>query len=295
MSGAAALIYSVFPSFCSRLIADMKRPVELPPESPDPSCWPDTGLHATWIGHSTALLKCDGFTILTDPIFSNRAGVSLGMVTIGVKRLVAPALAAPKLPQVDMVLLSHAHMDHFDIPSLRKLERKQTDVVTASGTSDLLRPERYGKVHELRWGEETRIGPARIKAFQVRHWGRRLRQDSHRGYNGYLVETGKYRIVFAGDTAFTTGFRTLRSARPIDLAIMPIGCYNPWRANHCTPEEAWTMGNDAGAKYFLPVHHGTFTLSREPAGEPIQRLLASARNQTDRIAIRRIGQEFHID
>jgi len=294
VSGITALVYSIYPDFWNRYVNDMKRPVAPSPAIPDPRKWPDKGLHAAWLGHSTVLLKCDGFTILTDPIFSDRAGISLGPVTVGVKRLVAPALQLPDLPPVDLILLSHAHMDHFDIPSLRRLESNQTSVVTAAGTSDLLRPERYAKVRELRWGNEVRFSAATVQAFEVNHWGSRLRRDSWRGYNGYLVNIGRHRIVFAGDTAFTTEFRNLRSSHSIDLAIMPIGCYNPWRRNHCTPEEAWRMGNDARADYFIPVHHQTFALSSEPAWEPLARFVATSRNETERIAIREIGQEIHL-
>jgi len=293
-AGLAAAMYSMYPSFWSRYLNDVKRPMSGPPAAPDPSGWPDTGLHAAWLGHATVLLKCGGITILTDPIFSDRAGISLGPVTLGVKRLVAPALQISELPKIDLVLLSHAHMDHFDIPSLRRLESRRTSVITAKGTSDLLRPERYARVRELRWGEKARFQFGTVQAFEVNHWGSRLRSDRWRGYNGYLIETQHHRILFAGDTAYTKNFRFLKTARPVDLAIMPIGCYNPWRRNHCTPEEAWRMGNDAGAHYFLPVHHRTFTLSNEPHWEPLARFVESARHEMERIAIHSIGQELHL-
>lgn len=293
-SGLAAALYGAYPAFWSRYFNDLARPVSPAPDAPDPQRWPDTGLHAAWLGHSTVLLKCDGVTILTDPIFSERAGISMGPVTLGVKRLVAPALERARLPHIDLILLSHAHMDHFDLPSLRELEHPRTAVVTASGTGDLLRMERYGSVRELRWGESAHFPWGQVKAFEVNHWGSRIRRDRWRGYNGYLFEVGRHRMLFAGDTAFTTSFRALGRRRPIDLAIMPIGCYNPWRRNHCTPEEAWHMGNDAGAERFLPIHHQTFVLSSEPVDEPLDRLLSIARNETERIAIRTIGQELHL-
>ena len=294
LSSVAAIVYGSYPSLWNRALDDLNRPIIPVPSIPDPRRWPDTGLHAAWLGHSTVLLKCEGFTILTDPIFSDRAGISMGPVTLGVKRLVAPALACSELPKIDLILLSHAHMDHFDIPSLRRLESRRTSVVTASKTRDLLRPERYAKVRELHWGEEARFNAGLVRAFEVSHWGSRLRRDKWRGYNGYLVEAGRFRLVFAGDTAYTPEFRKLRSSRSIDLAIMPIGCYNPWHRNHCTPEEAWRMGNDAGARHFIPVHHRTFTLSSEPAGEPLTRFVAAARSETERVSIREIGQETHL-
>jgi L-ascorbate metabolism protein UlaG (beta-lactamase superfamily) len=256
--------------------------------------WSDRGLHAAWVGHSTVLLKVDGFTILTDPVFSRRVGINVGIGTVGIKRLVAPALTIRELPKIDLILLSHAHFDHFDRPSLRRLESRGTNVITAARTSDLLRRKRYGGVTELGWGASTRVGPLQVRAFQVNHWGARVRRDRYRGYNGYTIDAGRYRVLFGGDTAATTSFRSLKSSRPFHLAIMPVGAYNPWIHSHCTPEQAWQMATDAGSEFFLPVHHQTFTLSREPYLEPIERVQAAAARHPDRVAVHRIGQQFRI-
>lgn len=218
----------------------------------------------------------------------------MGPLTIGIKRLVEPALSLAELPKIDLILLSHAHMDHFDIRSLRRLENPGTTVVTAARTADLLRVKRYAAVHELSWGQRAPVGPLAIRAFQVKHWGARMRSDTYRGYNGYTIESGRYRVLFGGDTAMTSSFRALRSSRPFDLAIMPVGAYNPWIHAHCTPEQAWQMSQDAGAEFFLPVHHQTFRLSREPYFEPIERVSESAAQHPDRVAVHRIGQQFHL-
>jgi L-ascorbate metabolism protein UlaG (beta-lactamase superfamily) len=193
----------------------------------------------------------------------------------------------------DLILLSHAHMDHFDLPTLRRLEHRGTQVITAANTSDLLRVKRYGSVQELCWNESAQVGSARIRAIEVNHWGARMRSDTHRSYNGYLIEAGRYRVLFAGDTAYTDNFRAVRSSKPVDLAIMPIGAYDPWIRMHCNPEQAMTMANHAGAEFVLPVHHRTFELSREPRAEPLERLLAAAGGSPDRVCIRDFGQEFH--
>jgi L-ascorbate metabolism protein UlaG (beta-lactamase superfamily) len=185
-------------------------------------------------------------------------------------------------------------MDHFDIPTLRLLENQRTSVVTAAKTSDLLRPRLYREVREMYWGERARVGAVDIRALEVRHWGARMRTDTYRGYNGYLLEIGRYRILFGGDTAITPAFHAVRCAKPVDLAIMPIGAYNPWIHAHCTPEQAWQMGNDAGAERFIPVHHQTFQLSREPLLEPIERFYAAAGSSPERVVISRMGQEFSI-
>lgn len=293
LGGLAAMLYQAAPRFWRLYFREMRRPVLPPPHKPSLGTWPLNGLHVAWLGHATLLIRIDGFTILTDPVFSERAGINLGPVTLGVKRLVAPPVGLRELPRLDLILLSHAHMDHFDIPTLRRLEGR-APVVTARATSDLLRADRYSRVTELGWDEELQVGPARIRAFEVNHWGARMRSDTYRGYNGYLIETGRYRVLFAGDTANTDLFRKIRDGRAIDLAAMPIGAYNPWIRYHCTPEQAWRMGNEAGAEFFVPMHHRTFALSDEPVDEPIERFRAAAGNRQDRIALDQIGQEFHL-
>jgi L-ascorbate metabolism protein UlaG (beta-lactamase superfamily) len=269
-----------------------RRRVTMPaPASPDWRNWPDTGVHAAWIGHTTVLLKIDGVTLITDPVFGERCGVSLGPVTIGLRRLVDPALDISDLPKIDVILLSHAHMDHFDLPSLRRLEHRGTTVVTARATSDLLRVRRYGAVHEVGWNEEVRVGPMTFRGLRVNHWGARLRTDTYRGFNAYLIDAGRYRVLFGGDTADTREFRNVKCSRPIDLALMPIGAYNPWIYAHCTPEQAMRMANEAGAERLLPVHHQTFQLSREPYAEPIERFLEAAGSEPDRVLTRFIGDQ----
>lgn len=287
----AGFVFQAAPIFWRRMLEDRKRPIKASPVVPRVSAWRGEGVQAAWIGHSTVLISIDGFTILTDPVFSARIGIRIGPLTVGLKRLVSPAVQLPQLPIPDLILLSHAHMDHLDRPSLRKLENRKTIVITAVGTSDLLRVKRYKAVHELRWGESR---PANVRALEVKHWGARTRTDVHRGYNGYLIEAGRYRIVFGGDTAYTDLFRGVRSSKPVDLAIMPIGAYDPWIHAHCNPEQALAMANHAGAEFLLPVHHRTFKLSSEPYEEPIERLLLATGLAEERIAVREIGEEFYL-
>ncbi len=290
----STLAYRTAPTFWQQYAREFRRPIRTPEHLPNPAAWPDRGLFAAWLGHSTVLLKIDGFTILTDPVFSDRAGIHLGLMTLGIKRLVAPALPLGKLPRVDLVLLSHAHMDHFDVPSLRAIEHRKTSLVTAMNTSDLLRVDRYRGVHELGWGQQVRVGPATVRGLEVNHWGARLRTDNWRGYNGYLIEAGRHRVIFGGDTALTDRFRQLPGKQQAELAIMPVGAYNPWIYRHCNPEEAFRMANDARADFILPVHHQTFNLSREPYFEPIERLRAAVGPRQERVALDRIGQEFRL-
>jgi len=279
------------PKVLRQMSKEVPRIILPAPYAPNPKAWPDTGIHAAWLGHSTVFLKVDGYTILTDPVFSDRVGIELGPVTVGIKRLVSPALQPGDLPHPNLILLSHAHMDHFDRPSLRALGSDRTSVVTAFRTSDLLRVRRYHSVQELGWGETVRVGAATVKAFEVNHWGARVRTDTYRGFNGYVIEIGRRRILFGGDTALTDNFKSVKTSKPIDFAIMPIGAYDPWIRFHCNPEQAMKMANDAGAERILPVHHQTFQLSREPRHEPIERLIEAT--GADRVCLQDIGQEFH--
>lgn len=290
----AGFLYRAAPGFWNQYAREWKRDIENPQLIPAIQRWPDKGLYSAWLGHSTTLLKIDGFTILTDPVFSDRAGVNIGVTTVGIKRLVAPALNIPALPKVDLILLSHAHMDHFDLPSLRRLQSKKVDVITAAQTSDLLRVAKFRSVSELQWGEERRIGPAVIRGLEVNHWGARVRTDTYRGFNGYLIQVGRYRVLFAGDTANTEKLRNVAGSKPVHLAIMPIGAYDPWIRFHCNPEQAWRMSQEARAEYVLPVHHSTFQLGREPVTEPLERLQGAAGREERRIVIQEVGQEFSL-
>lgn len=292
LTGAGAgFVYKQSPFFWKQYARELGQPIDPPRYKPQPKLWPDTGLHAAWIGHSSVLLKIDGQTILTDPVFSSRVGLGLGPITLGLKRLVQPALSVEELPRIDLVLLSHAHMDHFDIPSLRALESRHVEVATAHATSDLLRVDRYRKVREVSWGQTVQCGPATIRGLEVNHWGARMRSDTWRGYNGYVIKSGRWRVVFGGDTAVTDTFSEVGG---VDLALMPIGAYNPWIRVHCDPEQAWRMSEDARAAHVLPIHHQTFNLSYEPVIEPVERLLRAAGSQRGRIALTEPGQEFHL-
>jgi L-ascorbate metabolism protein UlaG (beta-lactamase superfamily) len=276
-------------------ILDSRRPIAPAFTKPKPAQWTGERLTAAWLGHATVLINFFGVWIVTDPAFFARVGIRLPGITIGPKRLIAPALSIHELPRVDLVLLSHAHFDHFDLRTLRRFDFA-TKVVTAPRTKDLLRWTGLREVTELRWGEKKSIstlaGSINVGAFRVKHWGARMQRDNYRGYNGYILERNGHRIIFSGDTAMTDSFAELRSYGRIDLAIMAIGCYNPWIRTHCDPEQAVQMANEAGAHFILPMHHQTFRLSFEPFGEPLERFEAALRKTPERIALREIGETF---
>jgi len=264
-----------------------------PPAShvPDLKNWETRELSAIWIGHATVLLRIGGKTILTDPVFSNRIGLGLMLGTLGPRRRVAPALLPRDLPKLDLILISHAHFDHLDRPSLGRLDKK-TPVVTAPRTQDLIRDLGFRRITELKWGQHVSFDDLTITAREVAHWGSRLILDKYRGFNAYLLQSAGHRILFGGDSAYQEFFTDLGG---VDLAILGIGGYDPFIRNHASPEQAWGMANHAGAKYLLPIHHSTFRLSHEPVHEPIDRLIAAAGEKSDRIALRDVGETWTYD
>ncbi|MBA4543252.1 MBL fold metallo-hydrolase [Thermoactinomyces daqus] len=263
-----------------------------------PKCWSDEDVTVGWVGHSTVLINLYGTKILTDPVLGRRVGVHLGIRdwTIGPKRHTGPALSIEELGHVDLILLSHAHMDHFDFPSLKKLAHSGTKVVTASGTGHLLKKMPFSEVLEL-GGEESidfREWGLTITAVPVKHWGNRFPWNKSYGYTGYLLEKREQRIFYPGDTAYTPNLSKLKEKGEIDLALMPIGAYFPdsFQWAHCTPEQAWQMFKEIGAKWLAPIHWNTFVLSYEPVDEPIRRLKEAAGEEAERIVWQEQGEVF---
>jgi L-ascorbate metabolism protein UlaG (beta-lactamase superfamily) len=260
-----------------------------PPKfKPDLSNWENETLAAVWIGHATVLLRIGGKTIITDPVLSNRVGIGLGLATGGPRRLIAPALSVRQLPPIDLILISHAHFDHLDRPTLSKMS-KQIPVIAAKHTADLISDLGFRQITELSWSESTQFENLKITARQVKHWGARTFYDQHRGFNAYLIESPDHRVLYGGDTAYHEHFKDLPK---IDLAILGIGAYDPYIAAHATPEQAWTMANHCAATHILPIHHSTFRLSHEPPHEPMQRMLAIAADNSARIVAREIGNQW---
>lgn len=277
------------------IIADMRRSIIPPAVKPQPGKWSDHQITICWLGHASTLINFYGMRILTDPVFSNRVGISLGLGTAGPKRYIAAPLQPHELPPIDVVLLSHAHMDHMDLPSLRRLP-PNVKTITARVTRDILAGTRLNQITEMGWNDRLTIhskqGDLEIHAIEVKHWGERWPSELIRGYNGYILRREGKALLFAGDTAKTGLFNQLRSRGPFEAAIMPIGAYQPWIWNHCSPEQALEMANRAGARYIVPVHHQTFRLSEEPMGEPIERLQTALTSEPERLGLKRVGESW---
>ncbi len=267
---------------------DLPAPARLKPDLTD---WEHQELAAAWVGHATVLLRLGGMTILTDPVFSPRVGIGLGLITGGPRRLTAPAMRLDELPTIDLILISHAHFDHLDRPTLARLS-KRTPVVTAHETADLINDLGFKDVKELRWGERAQVHAVTVTACEVKHWGARTFHDGHRGFNGYLLEAGNRKILYGGDTAYHENFKSLPK---VDLAVMGIGAYDPWIASHANPEQALAMADQVSADFVMPMHHSTFRLSREPLSEPMERIVTAAGKNEGRIVVREIGSTWSMN
>ena len=207
---------------------------------------------------------------LTDPVLERRIGLGRGLVKLGPRRLIQPALRKRELPRLDAVLLSHAHMDHTDLGTLRAIPaddpRRRPVRATATSCAASMRWT------SSEWGERARD----------RRSGGRVGRDPPLGRaHGHRPASRLGRLPAAegraapSSSAATppTPTRSTRLAQrgPVDLAILPIGAYDPWVTSHASPEEAWRMFRALGAEYLLPIHHSTFRLSREPTDEPMRR------------------------
>ena len=187
-----------------------------------------------------------------------------------------------------MILITHAHMDHLDLPSLKALPKSAT-VIARNKCAALIRPLGFNDVRELKWGESTTVHGLQVTAMGARHWGKRwLPYGTDYGFNSYVLDRAGHRMLFACDSADTNLFAVLH-ADPPEIAAFSIGAYDPWISHHANPEQVWSMFEQTGAQYLVPFHWGTFKLSLEPMDEPFQRLLAAAGNQSNRIVLRHIG------
>ncbi len=262
-----------------------------PPARPSPRTWSAANLTIAYVGHASILVDFGGTRILTDPTFFDRIGLAIGPVTIGPKRVVRAALTPEDLPPLDAVVVTHAHLDSLDLPSLARV-RQVPLLVLPERTTDLVAGLSFPRVVELAWGRTVTAGDVTIEAVEVSHWGRRWPWERWRGYNGYLFTRGDVRVLFASDTAYTPAIGALGRERGLTVAVLGSGAYDPWIANHASPEQVWRMFSESGARWLVPVHWDTFRLGKEPLGEAMARLLAAAGPDADRVVIRRIGDTW---
>jgi L-ascorbate metabolism protein UlaG (beta-lactamase superfamily) len=232
----------------------------------------------TFIGHSTFLIQTRAGHILTDPMYSERAGP---FNMLGPTRVRQPAVAFDDLPAISTILLSHSHYDHCDLPTLRRLARRFDPlVITPLGNTKLVRSAGIRRIHELDWWQTTGTSPLQITLTPARHFSARTPFDRNRAlWGGFVLSMDDARIYFAGDTAYAPFFATIRERLgPIDLALLPIGAYEPrWfmQAVHMNPAEAVQAHLDLESPLSIGMHFGTFQLTAEGIDEPLRALEAA--------------------
>ena len=270
----------------------------------------------TFIGHSSFLIQTAGRALLIDPVFATRL--------ILLRRQRRPGIRIADLPAIDAVLVTHAHMDHLNRPSLRAIIREMRRrglsapiAIVPRGVEDLANDIGFARIETLEWWQSTRLNHApraadpkphfidthpesapaghdsaasvTITATPARHWGARMFNDTHRGFGGYVISTPSGPTIYhSGDTAYFNGFTEIGRRLHPEIALLPIGAYFPdsYRSVHTSPEEALRAFIDIDADIMIPMHYGTFRLGREPMDEPLPRLLRAANRAgiSDRIA-----------
>ncbi len=271
-------------------------PVPLPVERPH-EAWQkraDTGMRATWLGHSTVLLELDGRRVLTDPVFGGNVGPTS---FIGPRRFHPVPAELAELPPLDVVLLSHDHFDHLCKPTMRALAKTAVPIVTALGVGARL--EAYGwdraRITELDWWQSAEVAGVRFTATPAQHFsGRSIGTRNKTLWASWVIESERRKVFFSGDTGLTEEFRDIGTRfGPFDLTMLEIGAYHPsWGTIHLGPEHALDAFAMLGGGTLLPVHWGTFSLGFHAWDSPGEELLALAPQRNARILTPRLGAAF---
>lgn len=252
------------------------------PDAPDaPADWrsvskdeimtpPSIGWRATWLGHAGFLLQGCGHALLVDPVFSEFCAP---LPLPGLRRKIPAPCRLEDLPRIDHILLTHAHYDHLDLPTLRRIGR-EIPISVAEGHGAWLRRKGFSEVSEIAWHESAEIAPGiRVTATPAQHFTARTPFDRNRGHwCGWLVEGAGCKLWHAGDSGYCPAFREIGDRHgPIDFGMIPIGAYQPrkiMRAMHMNPEEAVLAFLESRCRRAAAMHWGTFRLTDEPMGEP---------------------------
>ena len=276
-TGAAGQPFSALP----RLLRTPRAPwpTHVPVAAQRPPALDGATAVLTFVGHSTWLIQTARETLLTDPMYSRRAGP---FNMFGPRRVRDAAVSFDDLPRITLVLLSHNHYDHCDVATLGRLSKKFDPlVVTPVGNGRLLHSIGFRRCEELDWWQQSKTAGLPITVTPAQHFSARHPFDRNRAlWGGFMVEVGDTRLYFAGDSGYGPMFREIgQRLGPIDLALLPIGAYEPrWfmKDIHMNPAEAVQAHLDLGAKQSLGMHFGTFQLTTEAIDEPL-RALSDAR------------------
>ncbi|WP_027417200.1 MBL fold metallo-hydrolase [Aneurinibacillus terranovensis] len=253
-----------------------------------------TSTTITWIGHSTFLIQAAGLNIITDPVWAQRMGLY--------KRLTPPGIALSAMPAIDVVLISHGHFDHLNVPSLRGLKGNRTHLVP-EGLRFLLRRKGFHHVEEFSWWDRQQIGDLELVFVPAQHWTKRGLFDTNTSHwGGWVIHNNRTKetIYFAGDSGYFRGFAEIGKRFSIDYVLMPIGAYDPeWfmAPQHVSPEQATQAFLDTHGKFFVPMHYGTFRLANDTPQEALDRLLVAWDKKNishDQLKFLKLGETLHV-
>lgn len=252
----------------------------------------DTGLRATWLGHSTVLVEIDGVRLLTDPVWGERASP---LKFAGPKRFQAVPVAVSALPTLDAVIISHDHYDHLDYPTILALLPRNVPFITSLGVGAHL--EAWGvppeRIIELDWWEHTSVRGVTVTAAPSQHFsGRNLGTRNRTLWSSFVARGPKHAVFFSGDTGLTPEYATIRERLgPFDLVMLEVGAFHPaWGDIHLGPENALEALARLGGGAFLPVHWGTFNLAMHAWDDPAETLVRLAPSKGVHLVMPRLGE-----
>ena len=247
--------------------------------------------YAVWIGHATYLMNNGDATILADPIFSERASP---VAWAGPERLIPPAMTVDQLPSIDVVVISHNHYDHFDLPSLKALQKNNPEmqILVPQGDKDLLVSQGLTNVSEFRWWQNILVKQTEFTFTPVQHWsGRGITGRNTSLWGGWFMKSPSLSLYHAGDSGYSKDFAMTRQRMGIpDVAFIPIGAYKPrWfmKNQHVNPAEAVQVALDLQVPRSFGMHWGTFILTDEAIEEP-RRVLA------EELVARKLAADFFV-
>ena len=273
--------HRLIPQIFCKAAGESKAPVLVPPK--------EGQVRVTWIGHASFFIQFPEHAILIDPNWAKWHGI--------VKRERLPGLHIDAVPEVDLILVSHAHFDHLHKPSLRTLKARQ-GIVVPQGSRSLVKRLGFDSVHEMAIWDELSFEEMDVVHTPSHHWGARYIHDTHRDYGGYIVKAGGRSVFHCGDSAYFDEFKEIGKRHEVDIALMPIGAYDApsGRDVHMNPEEAVQAFADLGANLMIPMHYGTFPLGGEQHSEPVERLLAEAERLgiRDRVIVPQEGEAVEV-
>jgi len=279
LTGAAGQPFSAVPRMLRTPRAAWPAHVDVVPQRPVPL--DSSAAVVTFVGHSTFVIQTPAGNVLTDPMYSQRAGP---FNLMGPRRVRQPAVQLEDLPPISIVLLSHNHYDHCDLRTLGRLAARFDPIVlTPIGNGRLVRSSGMRRIEELDWWQQSKTAPMPVTLTPAHHFSARSPFDKNRAlWGGFEIMAGDTRIYFAGDTAYAPFFCDVRRRLgPIDLALLPIGAYEPrWfmQVVHMNPAEAVQAHQDLEASQSLAMHFGTFQLTAEGIDEPVRDLADALRS-----------------